>query len=651
MKFNIFYKVIASVALLAGLYSCNYLDVVPDETTTIEDTWADADKAREYLYSCYGYLPNPAISQSSLDQMTGDEVITSFEHESFASFPKGNYSASNPVISYWNSFFQGIRQCYMCINSLDKVPDLDATLKSDYKAQCQYLIAYYHYLMARCYGPIILVKEEPKWDTQLADYLGRTKYDDCVQWICDLFDEAAKTLPAKRSSQAEFGLATSTACKALKAKMLLYAASPLFNKEAPTIYANFKDRDGNNLMPTAYDANKWVKARDAIKAAIDFAEQNGFALYQTQDLQIGKQFSDKNQYPEAGPQRCLRFIGLDYVNGVNPEVILAETRGEGFYGLQNKSLPFVSQGQAWNGVAPTWAMLNRFYTKNGLPWDEDPDYMSKDKLQVVNVDDAHIDEAKKGQQTIAFNLDREPRFYAWVAFQGGYYEVLNRTNKPAYTQSNGKKDNTEARITCSFILGGNCSRGSASAPRPGNYSPSGYLNKKFVDPNISVGTDGVDLKGYPYPVIRLADLYLAYAECCIEVGSATDLTNAKTYINKVRTRAGIPTVEDAWGKIGVTLTQDKLRQIVRQERMNEFYLECQNFWDMRRWMLAEKYFGVKAQGLNIMGKNMTEFANLQTIDFERKFEAPTQYLLPIPLDDINKNPKLVNNPGYTGDVR
>lgn len=70
MKINIFYKVIASVALLASLYSCDYLNVVPDETTTIEDTWADADKARNYLYSCYGYLPNPAVSQSSLDQMT-----------------------------------------------------------------------------------------------------------------------------------------------------------------------------------------------------------------------------------------------------------------------------------------------------------------------------------------------------------------------------------------------------------------------------------------------------------------------------------------------------------------------------------------------------------------------------------------------------
>jgi hypothetical protein len=649
MKINIFYKIIVSVALLASLYSCDYLNVVPDETTTIEDTWADADKARSYLYSCYGYLPNPAVSQSSLDQMTGDEVITAFEHESFAAFPKGNYSASNPVISYWNTFFQGIRQCYMFINSLDKVPDLSAELKADYIAQAKYLIAYYHYLMARCYGPIILVKTEPKWDTLPTDYQGREPYDDCVQWICDLLDEAAKGLPAIRTSQAEYGLATSTAAKAVKAKMLLYAASPLFNEQAPTLFANLKNPDGKALMPSAYDSNKWVKARDAIKEAIDFAEQNGYALYKTEDLQIGSQ--GKNQYPVAGKQRLLRFIGIDYVNNVNPEVILADTRGEGFYGLQNKSLPFVGNGLAWNGVGPTWAMLNRFYTKNGLPWDEDPEYSGKDKLSIVTIDADHADEGKQGKQTITFNLDREPRYYAWVAFQGGYFEVMNRSSKPAYAQSNGKKDNSEARIICDFVLGGNCSRGSVSNPRSGNYSPSGYLNKKFVDPNITVGTDGVDLKSYPYPVIRLADLYLAYAEACIECGSATDLSNAKKYINYVRERAGIPTVEDAWGKIGVELTQAKLRQIVRQERMVELYMECQNFWDMRRWMLGEQYFNVKAQGLNIAAKNISEFAKLTTIDFERKFTAPTQYLLPIPIDDINKNSNLVNNPGYTGDVR
>lgn len=72
--------------------------------------------------------------------------------------------------------------------------------------------------------------------------------------------------------------------------------------------------------------------------------------------------------------------------------------------------------------------------------------------------------------------------------------------------------------------------------------------------------------------------------------------------------------------------------------MAQFYLECQNFWDIHRWMLDEKYFIVKAKELNIDATTIEEQATLKDIQFERKFEAPTQYFLPIPIDDINKNP-------------
>lgn len=94
------------------------------------------------------------------------------------------------------------------------------------------------------------------------------------------------------------------------------------------------------------------------------------------------------------------------------------------------------------------------------------------------------------------------------------------------------------------------------------------------------------------------------------------------------------------------MTQDKLRDIVRQERMIEFYLENQNFWDMRRWKLAEKYFNNKAQGMNIEAATLEEYAKTEEVIFERKFESPTQYLLPIPISDVNKNENLVQNPGY-----
>ena len=184
-------------------------------------------------------------------------------------------------------------------------------------------------------------------------------------------------------------------------------------------------------------------------------------------------------------------------------------------------------------------------------------------------------------------------------------------------------------------MGGNCSIGTANVQRDGNYSPGGYLNKKGVDPNTTVGTSSTTLNQYPWPVIRLADLYLAYAEACIEIGTSDDLTNAKTYINYIRERAGIPTLETSWNGIA-TLNQSKLREIVRQERMIELYLENQNFWDMRRWELAHiEYNNYRTHGFKIIGATNTyEYVDCDGQD--RKF-IKKLYVLPVPSEELKNN--------------
>ncbi len=645
MKKKSYYIYLLLLSVMIGASSCNYLDVVPDEIDTEEDAFSDYSAVLNYLYSCYSYLPESRSGTSSLDLMTGDEVVTAFEHETFASFPKGNYSSSNTVISYWNTFFNGLRQCYLFLDNVDTVQDPDFTdeLRTDFKAQVKFLIAYYHYMLIRCYGPVIIITGVEDVNQSSENYKSRTPLDDCVEFVCNLFDEAAADLPEVRSDASEFGLATSVAAKALKAKMLLYAASPLFNygggspsAEMKSYYESLKNNDGTALMPLSYDANKWTECQTAMKEAIEAAESAGFSLYDTDDYS-----EDGNESPEDPYQHRLRWNIMDYsTDGGNSEVIYADSRSEGYYGIQNKSMPFCS-GCAWNGIAPTWAMLNRFYTRNGLPWNEDPETKGLDPLEIVTVDDAHADEAAVGEQTLQFNLNREPRFYAWVAFQGGYYEVTSASTLGAYA-SDPTYDSEKRRLVCDFVLGGNCSRGTTSSSRTNNYSPSGYLNKKGVSPDYSMTTSLQTPYFYPWPVIRLADLYLGYAEACVEVN---DLETAKTYLNKVRERAGIPDVETSWSGVAA-LTQDKMRDIVRQERMVELYLENQNFWDMRRWLLAEDYFDTKAQGLNIDATSLAQFARLTEIDFERKFTSPTNYLLPIPNSDLNTNENLVNNPGY-----
>lgn len=623
------------IFLLLGFISCDYLDIVPDEKEKAEDAFEDINAVERFMYSCYAYLPQPRSGTESLDFMTGDEVITAFEHETFAAFPKGNYTASKPVISYWNTLFQGLRQCYIMLNNIDLATTVEADVKKDYIAQTNFLIAYYHFLLARCYGPIILIKEEPDILTSPENYLGRTSFDECVQFICDKFDEAAKDLPATRPVR-YYGLATSVAAKALKAKMLLYAASPLFNGNSE-FYTDFKDKAGNALMPLTYDPQKWVKAKEAYKEAINLAESNEYALYTTTD------FDEGNSEPQDPTQHCLRSNLLD---AGNSEIIWADSRGEGAYGMQNKSLPYCA-ASAWNGVAPTWNMLNRFYTKNGLPLDQDPDYDTTDNFTIVTVDQAHANEAALGERTFMFNLDREPRYYAWVAFQGGFYEITSAASNGAYSNDASYKKYSkegQSKLVCDFVLGGNCSRGPVGNMRQTSYAPTGFLNKKGVHPAYAVSKGLQSPLFYPWPILRLAELYLGYAETCVETN---DLNTAITYTDKVRSRAGIPGVRESWEDIAhQTITQDLLRKVVRQERQVEFYLENQNFWDLRRWKTAGTYFNQKAKGLNITATSLEEFVMVKEVIFERKFETPTQYLMPIPLADVNRNENITQNPGY-----
>ena len=624
------YKYLSAALLCMSMSSCvDYLDIVPDEIPTDKDAFLDETAALRYIYSCYGYLPQPNNGPGSLDFMTGDEIITAFEHETFAAFPKGNYTASNPVISYWDSFFQGIRQCHIMLNNVASVPGLSQSQIDRYTGEAKFLIAYYHYLLVRCYGATIIVDEEPLVSTPVEEYKARTPLDECVAYICQMFDEAAALLPATCKG-AEYGRVTSVIAKALKGKMLVYAASPLFNSNR---YAGLENPDGTKLFPQAADASKWTTAKTALYEAIQAAEAAGHAQYTG-----GSAYGD-NKYPTDPTLRNLRYNMHD---AGNPDILWADCRGEGYYGLQNKSLPgYLDKADPkWNGVSPTWAMLNRFYTENGLPLSEDPNYKNLNPMEIVTINDDAF--GKVGEKTLRFNLNREPRFYAWVAYENGYYEISNGSNAGGYT--NDANYDPEGRLVTNFVLGGNCSWGQDKDNlRTNNYAPSCYLNKKGVNPDYQVSANNWLAPEYPWPLMRMADLYLLYAEACVE---CNDLSAAKTYLNKVRTHAGIPTVEQSWETIaGVTLTQAKLRDIVRQERMVELYLENQNFWDMRRWLLAEKYFDQKVQGLNNKATTIDELATLTTYDFERKFGSH-QYLLPIPLSDVNKNPQVVQNPGY-----
>ena len=93
-------------------------------------------------------------------------------------------------------------------------------------------------------------------------------------------------------------------------------------------------------------------------------------------------------------------------------------------------------------------------------------------------------------------------------------------------------------------------------------------------------------------------------------------------------------------------TVKKLAIRYGQERQIEFYLENQNFWDLRRWKIAEQYFGEKPKGMGVTTNTFSSFIKPVDVNVTRSFNSPQQYLMPIPLEETNKNVNLVQNPNY-----
>lgn len=592
-------------AICLGAGGCKkYLDIVPSDVATLDDAFKTSSGIYNFLASCYNYIP--AINgESAPDVLASDEITIPWDRTWYPSYylVRGSISSSSPLWDFWGSggMYDGIRQCYTFLANIDKTTSILSSSTIDrLKGEVYFLIGYYHFVLLRSYGPVVTVDHEIALSGTGSDfYPSRQTYDSSVNFISNLWDKAASLLPAKIASSTEYGRATSVMALSMKARMLLYAASPLYNGNTE-YYSSFTNKDGQQLMNQSYDGAKWQKAADAALAAINAASSAGIHLYTQAPVSASDDFT----------QSVLNYR-YSVVDPWNSELIWGATSGD--QGWQISAMPNVDgSGTCYNGIAPTLVSVETYYTKNGLPIDKDPSYDYANRYKVSG-------------SSIQLHLNREPRFYASVAYQGGIY-YCNATEE-----------------TMSFLSGGAEGWKSGQA----NYSPTGYLVQKMTHPNsIITATNPNGVVQYPWPIVRLSELYLSYAEALNEAQGATAQSAVLQYINSIRTRAGIPTVQDSWALVGKSsFTQDDMREIIRTERLIELAFEGHRIWDIHRWKLGAKYLNVPAYGMNIKGTNLTDFAQA-TLAETRTFNTPTSYLFPIGITDVSVNSNLVQNPGW-----
>jgi hypothetical protein len=186
----------------------------------------------------------------------------------------------------------------------------------------------------------------------------------------------------------------------------------------------------------------------------------------------------------------------------------------------------------------------------------------------------------------------------------------------------------------------------------GRYTISGYFSKKLVHMETvkNGGNTGFVYEPYTYPIIRLSDLYLLYAEALNESQTTPD-TEVYRWVDSVRVRAGLEPVVDAWRKYAVPgmkskpETKDGMRNIIKRERMIELSLESQRFFDLLRWKDAMKYFNEPIRGWNVKELDMQSYYTVVTNWNQRVFNT-RDYFWPLRLESLQINSNLEQNPGW-----
>ncbi len=213
-------------------------------------------------------------------------------------------------------------------------------------------------------------------------------------------------------------------------------------------------------------------------------------------------------------------------------------------------------------------------------------------------------------------VNRDPRFYACILYDGAMFQ-----GREVETFVPNGQDSYQGTITS------------------WNATNTGYYPRKFIAENIKV-PGGTNSSNAPWPHFRYNEVLLNYAEAKFFLG---DEATCREYINKIRSRPSV-------NMPPVTESGAALLERLRHERRIELFMEEHRWFDVRRWKIAPEVLSKQARKVDIV-KNTTTgvktytYSDLLLFNLTRNF-PDKMYYLPIPQTEMNKNPNLVQNPGY-----
>ncbi|MDR2474913.1 MAG: RagB/SusD family nutrient uptake outer membrane protein, partial [Bacteroidales bacterium] len=435
MKTKILFYCMLSV-MLTVMNSCNsFLDITPEEIPSIDNAFRNRQEARKFLYGCYSYMPLFADAGSNPAMFGGDEAW--YRDPSVGFSPRlwhialGNQGSNAPIYNCFASktdgelqggtpMFTALSDCNIFLENIHLPYDLQEWERLIWTGEVKFLKAFYHFWLFRMYGPIPLIRENLPMDAPSGEVQRyREPVDKVVEYIVELLDEAIELLPDMIDNPSEdLGRPTKLIAMALKAQVLCYGASPLFNNNRDEPFASYTDNRGTHLFPqtdATEELRKWEKAAEALKAVIDYAHARNHALYDYSTTRDAIGLDPKTIY--AMQVRGAATEPEEY----NPEIIWADYNSNTI-ALQRACFAAYDNTQMYvdgKNYGVPMKIVEQFFTKNGVPIEEDREWAGVNftDFRTATTDDRQY--ISQNQKTYALHFDREPRFYSSIFFDKG----------------------------------------------------------------------------------------------------------------------------------------------------------------------------------------------------------------------------------------